>query len=118
MARVSDKVTVGELVKEAAKVLTRAGLEHRIDLFREIEVDDPVIRMMLGRSHKVRVRVRITATSLLFDQEKDPAPRRGAEICSSDELVSDASQGLVRDEPKRTGDSRASEPRVLGAKDR
>ncbi len=67
MARVPDKVTVGELASEAAKALTRAGLDHRIDLFRDIEVEDPAVRQMLGRSHKVRVRIRITATSLLFD---------------------------------------------------
>ncbi len=67
MSKVSDDIRLGDLVRRAAKALTRAGLEHRIDIYRDIEVEDPAVSKMLGRPHRVRVRVRITAQSLLFD---------------------------------------------------
>lgn len=65
--KIPDDITLGDLVKKAANVLSRAGLEHRIDIYREVDVDDPAVRMMLGRPHKVRIRLKITASSLLFE---------------------------------------------------
>lgn len=80
MSRVPDDITLAELCRRAATALARAGLEHRIDIYRDVDIDDPAVRMMLGRSHRVRVRVKITATSLLFDTgdsgEKTVAPTR------------------------------------------
>jgi hypothetical protein len=67
MAKVPDDITLGELCYKAAQTLARAGLEHRIDIYRDVEVDDPAVRMMLGRPHRIRVRVKITAASLLFE---------------------------------------------------
>jgi hypothetical protein len=67
MTKVPDDITLAQLCQEAAQTLARAGMEHRIDIYREVEVDDPAVRMMLGRPHRVRVRVKITAASLLFD---------------------------------------------------
>lgn len=67
MAKIPDDITLEQLCQEAAQALARAGLEHRIDIYREVEVDDPAVRMMLGRSHRVRLRIKITAASLLFD---------------------------------------------------
>jgi hypothetical protein len=67
MTKVPDDITLEELCRRAAKALARAGLEHRIDIYRDVDIDDPAVRMMLGRSHRVRVRVKITATSLLFE---------------------------------------------------
>ncbi len=67
MAKIPDDITLAQLCQEAAQALARAGLEHRIDIYREVEVDDPAVRMMLGRSHRVRLRLKITAASLLFD---------------------------------------------------
>jgi hypothetical protein len=67
MAKIPDDITLAQLCQEAAQALSRAGLEHRIDIYREVEVDDPAVRMMLGRSHRVRLRLKITAASLLFD---------------------------------------------------
>lgn len=67
MDRVPDNISLEELCRNAARVLSRAGLEHRIDLYREVEIDDPAVRMMLGRPHRLRVRIKITASSLLFD---------------------------------------------------
>jgi hypothetical protein len=65
--KIPDDITLAELVKNAARVLSRAGLEHRIDIYREVDIDDPAVRMMLGRPHRVRVRLKITASSLLFE---------------------------------------------------
>jgi hypothetical protein len=67
MGKVSDDIKLGDLARRAARALTRAGLEHRIDIYRDIEVDDPAVQKMLGRPHRVRVRIRITAQSLLFE---------------------------------------------------
>jgi hypothetical protein len=67
MVNVPDSIPLGELCTKAAEALVRAGLERRIDIFREVEIDDPAVRVMLGRAHRLRVRVRITATSLLFE---------------------------------------------------
>lgn len=72
MAKIPDDITLGELCREAAHALSRAGLEHRIDIYREVEVDDPAVRMMLGRTHRVRVRLKITAASLLFENTEQP----------------------------------------------
>lgn len=71
MTKVPDDITLAELCEKAAQTLARAGLEHRIDIYRDVEVDDPAVRMMLGRPHKIRVRVKITAVSLLFEGEDD-----------------------------------------------
>jgi hypothetical protein len=67
MAKVSDEITLEELCQRAAKALARAGLEHRIDIYRDVDIDDPAVRMMLGRPHRVRIRIKITAVSLLFE---------------------------------------------------
>jgi hypothetical protein len=67
MTKVSDDIKLGDLARRAAKALTRAGLEHRIDIYRDIEVDDPAVQKMLGRPHRVRIRIKITAQSLLFE---------------------------------------------------
>lgn len=69
MVNVPDSIPLGELCTKAAEALVRAGLERRIDIFREVEIDDPAVRVMLGRAHRLRVRVRITATSLLFESQ-------------------------------------------------
>ena len=73
MSKVSDDIKLGELVRRAAKALARAGLEHRIDIYRDIEVDDPAVQKMLGRPHRVRVRIKITAQSLLFEDRSGVA---------------------------------------------
>jgi len=67
MANVPDSITLKELCTKAAQALARAGLDRRIDIYREVEIDDPAVRLMLGRAHKLRVRVKITASSLLFE---------------------------------------------------
>jgi hypothetical protein len=90
MAKVPDDITLAQLVQEAAQTLARAGMEHRIDIFRDVEVDDPAVRMMLGRPHRVRVRVKITAASLLFD---DAAPAPDSPSLEAD---TDPGAGLAR----------------------
>ena len=71
MINVPDETRFAELARRAAKALIKAGFEHRIEIYRDVEIEDPVIRKMLGRSHSVRVRVKITAQSLLFDHHAD-----------------------------------------------
>lgn len=71
MANVPDSITLGELCKKAAQALARGGLDRRIDIYREVEIDDAAVRLMLGRPHRLRVRVKITATSLLFESNTD-----------------------------------------------
>lgn len=80
MAKIPDDITLGELCREAARALSRAGLEHRIDIYREVEIDDPAVRTMLGRSHRMRVRVKITATSLLFESEPPDPDQPNSEL--------------------------------------
>lgn len=67
MSKVSDDLKLGDLVRRAARALSKAGLEHRIDIYRDIEIEDAAVQKMLGRPHKVRVRIKITAQSLLFE---------------------------------------------------
>jgi len=74
MVRVPDEIQLGSLARKAAGALTTAGFEHRIDIFRDVEVEDPVIRKILGQTHGVRVRITITAQSLLLQQPAKVAP--------------------------------------------
>jgi len=76
MVNVPDDITLGKLCRKAAEALARTGLDRRIDIYREVEIDDPAVQLMLGRPHRLRVRVKITAASLLFES--------GEEVPSSD----------------------------------
>jgi hypothetical protein len=69
MHQVPDDVTLDELVSKAATALARAGLDHRIDIFREVEIEDPAVMRMLGTGHRLQVRIRITAASMLYDKK-------------------------------------------------
>ena len=71
MVNVPDEVRFGDLARRAARALVKAGLEHRIEIYRDVEIEDPVVRKMLGRPHSVRVVVKITAQSLLFDHQEN-----------------------------------------------
>lgn len=73
MVNVPDTITLKQLCTKAAEALVRAGLDRRIDIYREVEIDDPAVRLMLGRPHRLRVRVKITATSLLFESAEEGA---------------------------------------------
>ena len=72
MVNVPDSITLKQLCAKAAEALVRAGLDRRIDIYRDIEIDDPAVRLMLGRSHRLRVRVKITAASLLSESPDEP----------------------------------------------
>ncbi|HEY4038189.1 MAG TPA: hypothetical protein VGM15_05160 [Burkholderiaceae bacterium] len=74
MVKVPDEIQLGNLARKAAGALATAGFEHRIDIFRDVEVEDPVIRKILGQKHGVRVRITITAQSLLLGQPAKVAP--------------------------------------------
>jgi len=87
MARIPDNISLSDLCREAAHALSRAGLEHRIDIYREVEVDDPAVRTMLGRSHRVRVRLRITASSLLFEDTEASGPADDESTLSDEGLL-------------------------------
>jgi hypothetical protein len=88
MSKVPDSITLGDLCRKAAQALAKHGMDRRIDIYREVEIDDPAIRLMLGRSHKVRVRIKITATSLLFEGENSVQPEIGATLLGADDPIS------------------------------
>ena len=48
MPKVPDDITLGELCKKAAQSLTKAGLQHRLEIYRVVDVDDPAVRLLLG----------------------------------------------------------------------
>ena len=86
MVNVPDSITLGQLCKKAAQALARAGLDRRIDIYREVEIDDPAVRLMLGRQHRLRVRVKITASSLLFEPNaQQQAASEGADAERTDD---------------------------------
>lgn len=66
-----DQTKFGDLVRLSAIALAREGFDRRIDIYRIVEINDPWIMETLGRKHKIRVRVKITAESLLFDGSGD-----------------------------------------------
>jgi len=71
MINVPDQIRLGDLARQAAGALVKAGFEHRIDIYRDVEVEDPVVQKMLGHPHRVRVRIKITAESLLFSHQEE-----------------------------------------------
>ena len=97
MVNVPDSITLKQLCNKAAEALLRAGLDRRIDIYREVEIDDPAIRLMLGRPHRLRVRVKITAASLLFEAAGDPSDSADANEAEQATVISslgtDTTQG-------------------------
>lgn len=90
MVNVPDSITLGQLCAKAAQALARAGLDRRIDIYREVEIDDPAVRLMLGRPHRLRVRVKITASSLLFEADQDqlaPTDEAAVDLPDNDVLL-------------------------------
>jgi hypothetical protein len=73
MADLPDTITLGELCRVAARSMLRAAHAGQataagtLELYRVIEIEDPPVRNMLGRAHRVRIRVKVTAASLLHD---------------------------------------------------
>jgi hypothetical protein len=92
MVNVPDDITLGQLCKKAAEALARAGLDRRIDIYREIEIDDPAVRLMLGRPHRLRVRVKITAASLLFEAGQE---QQGPADAAAEPLEGDTGIGTM-----------------------
>lgn len=98
MVNVPDNITLEQLCTKAAEALARAGLDRRIDIYREVEIDDPAVRLMLGRPHRLRVRVKITATSLLFEagQDRHEPGRAAAESDAADTVVGTMGQNTIQ----------------------
>jgi len=71
---VLDTLTFAEVVKRAALALVNSKQPTRIDIYREVWIDDPVTLDTLGRRHPIAVRVKITARSMLFDNVKEKPP--------------------------------------------
>jgi hypothetical protein len=63
-----DSLTFGDVVKRAAQVLHDAGLDRRIDYYRDVVLNDPTTERFLGRKPRVTVRVKITAISQTFER--------------------------------------------------
>jgi hypothetical protein len=68
-------ISVRELLERGARLIVQQStrgpdFERRIDLYYDIDLKDP----KLGRKHRVRVRLKVTAASLIFDETvKEPA---------------------------------------------
>jgi hypothetical protein len=90
MANVPDSITLKQLCKKAAEALVRAGLDRRIDIYRDVEIDDPAVQLMLGRTHRLRVRVKITASSLLSE-----SPSQGGQPDVFESTAMDARDGAM-----------------------
>jgi hypothetical protein len=58
--------TVATVIEQAATIMLRTGFDRRIDIYRDVVLDDAVTLAAFGRSHPVRVRVKITACSMLW----------------------------------------------------
>ena len=84
MVNVPDNITLEQLCAKAAEALARAGLDRRIDIYREVEIEDPAVRLMLGRPHRLRVRIKITAASLLCEDGQEKQAPAGAPAQSAD----------------------------------
>lgn len=65
-----DALSFSELVRRAAKVLHEIGLDHRIDFYRDVLVDDEIAEKYLGRKVRLTMRVKITAMSQTFEQQE------------------------------------------------
>ena len=60
-------MSVRDLLKRSARLIVKQSargpdFERRIDLFYDVDLKDP----KLGRKHRVRVRIKVTAASLIF----------------------------------------------------
>jgi hypothetical protein len=106
MVNVPDEIRIGELARKAARALVKAGFEHRIDIFRDVEVEDPVVQKMLGQAHRVRVRIKITAESLLFSPQAE-------EVVASNIVTLSAKPQSIR---KAGAQAAARVPIAAGAK--
>jgi len=98
MVNVPDDITLKQLCRKAAEALARAGLDRRIDIYREVEIDDPAVRLMLGRPHRLRVRVKITAASLLFEAAEDQpeGAAAAADLAEADTVFGALEPGTVQ----------------------
>ncbi|MEP6609228.1 MAG: hypothetical protein ABJA83_11180 [Burkholderiaceae bacterium] len=61
------KLSVRELLERAARLIVKQStqgpdFDRRIDLFYDVDLKDH----KLGRKHRVRVRLKVTAASLIF----------------------------------------------------
>ena len=81
--RPSDTLTVEELCRVAGREMVRSARRGGsaanpvIEFEREVDVEDPPVRAMLGRTHRVKVRVTVRAISLLFEGRDTSTKRFG-----------------------------------------
>jgi hypothetical protein len=65
-------MTVREFLERAARAIVSQSsrgpdFDKRIDLYYDVEFRDPTLYPVMGKKHRVRTRIKITATSLLFE---------------------------------------------------
>lgn len=65
------ETTVAQLVENAAFVFLRRGFDCRIDIYRDVTLRDEVTLRAFGKPHPVRVRLKITACSMLWEGAQD-----------------------------------------------
>lgn len=66
------ETTVARMLENAAYIFLRRGFDTRIDIYRDVTLQDSVTLGAFGKPHPVRVRLKITACSILWKgaQEK------------------------------------------------
>ena len=64
-------LSLGNVIRHAASRIMREPDPHatRIDIYHMVDVEDAAVKL-LGRPHRVQVRIRITCRSLLFENTK------------------------------------------------
>jgi hypothetical protein len=67
---------VRKLAQWASQLLLLHGFDKRIDMYITVVVPNDTVAIALGRPHHVRMRIKITGSSLLFSQ--DPKDKAGS----------------------------------------
>ena len=65
-------MTVREFLERAARTIVAQStrgpdFDKRIDLYYDIEFSDSAVGSIIGKKHRIRTRLKVTATSLLFE---------------------------------------------------
>jgi len=86
MVNVPDSISLKQLCKKAAEALVRAGLDRRIDIYRDVEIDRSGRPPHAGPAAPGAGAGEDHASSLLSDAREEPPARVEAGDASATEL--------------------------------